>query len=358
MKKKELVCEPACSYAKSILAFSQGVNVPSSRFRLYYLRSFFSGRMGGKFDIDYATGSSYPPISKIKRVSWFFRLFVGRFISVIKSYRYDVVIIQREFISTIPTLEFLTKRPRILDVDDAIWMHRKGWAANIIAQRVDHIVCGNKYLADYFKKFEKPITIIPTPVDVSRFTPQTNKGISNVIGWSGTSGGFKFLYGIQNALLKILEENDGWTLRIVSDQPPCFERIPKKFIEFIQWDVDNEVSSIASMDIGIMPLDDTDWSRGKCSYKMLLYMACAVPVVVSEFGMNKDVLEHGFIGYGARSENDWYDCLSALIASPVLRQEAGLKGRNVILDNYSIEQALSKWDVVIQSVVASKAVKN
>ena len=351
MKEKLLVCQSKSSSANSILAFSQGLNVPSSRFRLYYIKNYFSKFGVCKFDIDHAVGSSYPPRSKIKRVVWFFKLFVSRMFGVIKSYRYDVVIIQREFVSTIPTLEFFTKRPRILDVDDAVWMHRKGWAANVIAQRVDHIVCGNQYLADYFTKFGKPITIIPTPVDVTRFAPQPNKEILNVIGWSGTSGGFKFLYRIQDALLKVLEENDGWTLRIVSDQLPCFDRIPNKYIEFVQWDVDNEVSSIASMDIGIMPLDDTDWSRGKCSYNMLLYMACAVPVVVSEFGMNKDVLEHGFIGCGARSESDWYDCLSVLIASPVLRKEAGANGRKVILDNYSVEQALSKWDLVIKSSI-------
>ena len=357
MKRKYSIFKCKGGPSKSIIAFSQGVEVPSSRFRLYYLESHFAQNRNDSFDIDHALGSSYPPQSKIKRFGWFFCLYLSRLIGVLKSYRYDAVIIQREFISTIPTLEFLTKRPRILDVDDAIWLHRNGLAADRIAQHVDHIVCGNQYLAEYFEKFDKPITIIPTPVDISRFRPLPNKEVSKVIGWSGTSGGFRFLYSIQDALLRVLKENHGWVLRVVSDQQPCFERIPKKYIEFVQWSVENEVDSIASMDIGVMPLDDTDWSRGKCSYKMLLYMACSIPVVVSDFGMNKEVLEHGFVGYGAKTENDWYNCLTSLIASSALRLEAGRNGRSVILENYSIEQALSKWCFVISSATTSTVKK-
>lgn len=338
----------------SVMIFTQGINVPSTRFRVGYLKKALSQKCMSVSVAD-AYKSSYPPLSIKQRFGWLVTELYVRLIQVLKSQKHDAVILQREFLSTLPTLEFLTKRPRILDVDDAIWMHRKGWAANTIARHADHIVCGNKFLAEYFEKFGKPVTIIPTPVDTRRFISETKVEPLRIIGWSGTSGGFRFLYSIQKALAAVLRDNQGWKLRIVSDAPPIFTDIPEENIEFIKWSVEDEVSTIASMDIGIMPLDDNEWSRGKCSYKMLLYMACEVPVVVSDCGMNSEVLAHGPVGYGAVTESDWYDYLTVLINDPVKRETAGKMGRKVVLDHYSVDQAIEKWEQVIKSVLPHKA---
>ena len=334
----------------SVIVFAQGSKVPSTRFRVGYLEDNLADR-GVLISVANAHESAYPPSPVLKRFSWLLKELMVRVLQVFKSRKFDAVVLQREMISTLPTLECLTKRPRILDVDDAIWMHRNGWAANTIAKHVDHIVCGNAYLAAYFNRFETPVTIIPTPVDTKRFVPVHKVKPLKVIGWSGTSGGFPFLYAIQDALADVLKEHPEWTLRIVSDRTPTFEKIPSGRIEFVQWSIENEVDSIATMDIGIMPLDDTDWSRGKCSYKMLLYMACAVPVVVSNCGMNAEVLEHEFIGFGANSSVEWYGYLTELINNPQDRARAGLKGRQVVLEHYSIDQALEKWERVIKSVL-------
>lgn len=338
----------------SVMVFTQGKKVPSTRFRVEYLNTALDQR-GVNILLAHAHTSAYPPSCFKKRFLWIVTELLTRIKQVCKSQKYDAVILQREFLSTLPTLEFLTKRPRILDVDDAIWMHRKGWAANTIARHADHIVCGNKFLAEYFEKFGKPVTIIPTPVDTRRFISETKVEPLRIIGWSGTSGGFRFLYSIQKALAAVLRDNQGWKLRIVSDAPPIFTDIPEENIEFIKWSVEDEVSTIASMDIGIMPLDDNEWSRGKCSYKMLLYMACEVPVVVSDCGMNTEVLAHGAVGYGAVTESDWHHYLTVLINDPVKRETAGKMGRKVVLDHYSVDQAIEKWEQVIKSVLPHKA---
>jgi len=119
------------------------------------------------------------------------------------------------------------------------------------------------------------------------------------------------------------------------------------------WTQEGEVRAIQEMDIGLMPLDDTPWSRGKCSYKMLLYMSCGLPVVVSVLGMNKEVLDQDFVGYGAIEDNDWLHGLSALIASEDLRHCAGSNGRNVVVANYSTRAVAEQWRVVLDSVSES-----
>jgi glycosyltransferase involved in cell wall biosynthesis len=286
----------------------------------------------------------------MSRPKWLVSELIYRYLQLRKVSDFDIAIVQREFISTLPTLERCIKIPMVLDVDDAIWLHRGGWAAGSLAKKVDHIVCGNQYLADYFKVFGKPVTIIPTAVDVERFTPRDFVVPNKIIGWSGTSGGFKYLYSIEHSLSQILLSYPDWKLLIVSDQAPDFKLIPESQMEFVLWSVDSEVSTIQKMDIGLMPLDDTPWSRGKCSYKMLLYMACGVPVVVSDVGMNSEVLTHDFIGYGAKLEKDWFDVINKLINSEELRRKAGENGRKVIIDHYSTDVVVKLWSSVLDSV--------
>lgn len=331
----------------SVMAFTQGEKVPSTRFRVDYLKCGLKEKKI-KINISNAYESAYPPSERKQRLLWAIKEFCSRLFGVCKSFKFDVVILQREMISTIPTLERFTKKPRILDVDDAIWVRRDGWAANAIAKHVDHIVCGNTYIADYFRRFGKPITVIATPVNIDRFFPLKKDCVAKIIGWSGTSGGFKFLYDIEDVLAQVLKDNQGWRLRIVSDQYPRFNKIPDESVEFVQWAVENEVNSIATMDIGLMPLDDTEWSRGKCSYKMLLYMACGVPVVVSDFGMNSEILKNGFVGYGAITPADWYSSLNALINSPLDRDLAGQHARDIVVKKYSQYQAFNEWERVIR----------
>ncbi|HBO1716152.1 TPA: glycosyltransferase, partial [Pseudomonas aeruginosa] len=102
---------------------------------------------------------------------------------------------------------------------------------------------------------------------------------------------------------------------------------------------------------------DDLWSRGKCSYKMLLYMACGLPVVVSEYGMNRDVLARGFIGYGAVDDEGWYESLAALVKDPEARVRAGQNGRDIIERHYSLDVVCDLWAMVIGSVAPGKGTR-
>ena len=297
--------------------------------------------------------SAYPPAGVWKRVPWILAEMASRGLQIGLSRSHQVSIIQRELISTLPTLERLTVQPRILDVDDAIWLYRNGLACDYIAKHSDFIVCGNSYLAGHFLEMGKRTQIIPTPVDTERFRPVAKGGDRRpVIGWSGTSGGLPYLQEIEKPLAEVLRQNPEWVFRVVSDRPLSLPAIPAAQFEYLPWSEATEVETIATMDIGLMPTDRSDWALGKCSYKMLLYMACAIPVVVTAIGMNQDLLAEAEVGLGALAADHWYDALSTLVRDAELCRLLGTNGRALVEKSYSLGPAADLWAKVIQGVLS------
>lgn len=321
-----------------IAAFTGGANVPSARFRLRQYIPFLL-QYGLSVDEFYTRFGCYPPQDKWVRPFWVFATLSELIPKVIMSHAYDAVLLQREMLSRFITFEQLTKKPRILDVDDAIFLSGNGYAARRLAEVSDRIICGNSYLADWFRRWNNNIYVIPTAVDTERYVPSSecekNK-VLKVIGWIGTSPNLKYLYAIENALAKVMSIQPDAKIRIVCNQAPKFRHIDTDRCEFINWSENVEVKSIQSMDIGIMPLEDTVSARGKCSYKMLQYMSCGIPVVVSTVGMNNEVLSMGNIGIGASTQEQWVDALVTLLENSGIRSEMGAIGRRVVLESFSI----------------------
>lgn len=317
-----------------VAAFTGGINVPSARFRI---RQYIQPLSSEGIDVTEFTAplGMYPPHNLYLRPLWGVATLANRFPGIIRGYRYDLTFLQREMLSTFTTLESLTKQPRVLDVDDAIWLHRDGKFAEKLARSCQAIICGNSFLAEHFRQWNDNVIIIPTAVDTDKYIPSVSVE-APVIGWSGTSGGFKYLYAIEPALNIVLEKNPETKLRIVSNMKPLFKEIPDSRLEFIQWTPENEVAAIQGMTIGIMPLEDSLWERGKCSFKMLTYMACGVPVVVSPVGMNTEVLSYSNIGFGVKTIDEWIDALLILLANAEQRKKMGDSGRQVILNKYSV----------------------
>ena len=157
--------------------------------------------------------------------------------SVLSTYCYDATLLQRELLSTLVILEPWTKRPRILDVGDAIFIHRGGVAARRLAEVADLVICGNDYLAERFAQWNSKVAILPMAVDTARFLPNS-KGASErmVIGWIGTSGNFPYLQRIEPALAQVLKKHPHSILRVVADWPHQ--------VEFIRWKAEKEVETI------------------------------------------------------------------------------------------------------------------
>lgn len=315
-----------------VAAFTAGERDPSARFRVRQYIGPLSNEAVELAEYPASLGA-YPPRNRAVRPFWAGATLAARLPGIAASWRHDVTLLQRQMLSTFVTLEPLTKRPRVLDVDDAIWLHRRS-SAQTLARACDRIVCGNAYLADTFGKWNRDVVIIPTAVDVDRFSPGRAPD-RPVIGWTGTSGNLRYVHGIEKALQAVLESVPDATLRIVCDAPPAFGGIPPSRIEYVRWSPDAEVDAIRGMSVGIMPLEDSEWARGKCSFKMLTYMACAVPVVVSPVGMNADVLRLGAAGLGARDVSDWVDALKEICSNSARASEMGAAGRQIVSDHYS-----------------------
>lgn len=322
-----------------IAAFTGGLSVPSARFRV---RQHIPALHREGINVEEFTSAfgQYPPRVRWVRPLWALATLTERLPAVVLSHRYDATLLQREIMSTFVTLEPLTTRPRILDVDDAIFLRRGGGFARKLAELSDKIICGNNYLAEWFCRWNVNVDVIPTAVDTGRYRPSVEIKQPDsplTIGWIGTSSNYKYLYGIESALGKVIRGHPCARLKVVSDKIPEFRYLSSSQIDFELWSESNEIQAIQSFDIGIMPLDDTPWTRGKCSFKMLQYMAIGLPVVVSPVGMNAEILKLGILGYGATSEQQWIDSLIALLEDSALRARLGAEGRRVAERSFSLD---------------------
>jgi glycosyltransferase involved in cell wall biosynthesis len=249
-------------------------------------------------------------------------------------------------------VQALAKHPIVLDVDDAVWLNTGGHRARDLARASDLIVCGNSFLADHFSHWNGNVTVIPTAVNTAWYRPlQTRKPEDNlVLGWTGTSGNFPFLYAIEGALMSVFQHCGHAKLLVVADRPPQFKSLPASRVDFERWTPRTEQAAFDRMSIGLMPLADTEWCHGKCSYKMLCYMAAGLPVVVTAAGMNREVLALGEVGLSAASEREWVDALIALLDNPNLRRNMGAAGRAVVEERFSLKRLALQYAAVFYSL--------
>ena len=322
-----------------VAAFTGGWNVPSAKFRV---RQYVDplARHGVRVREHAAALGVYPPATAAWRPFWAAGTLAARLPSILRARRTDVTLLQREMLSTFVTLEPLTRAPRVLDVDDAIWLGRDGRAARRLAELSDLVICGNAYIAEHFSAWTVRTALLPTAVDTDRYTAnvrQVQESEPLVIGWMGTSSNFPYLQRIDRALAAVLNARRDARVLIVSDRAPDLPSLPDGRWTFEPWSAEREVAALQSMAIGLMPLDDTPWARGKCSFKMLTYMACGVPVVVSPVGMNVDVLAEGAVGLAATSDGEWIDALVSLLDDRQARIAMGTAGRRVAEDRYSVQ---------------------
>ncbi len=317
-----------------VAAYTGGKNVPSARYRIRQLVPHLKEN-----DINvkefYSSITAYPPTQKLLRPLWGLAGLASRVPSIIAGYGTDITILQRELISTLVTLESCTKKPRVLDVDDAIFLHRQGKPAQKLAGMCDHIICGNDFLAEKFGQWNSSISILPTAVDTDLYRPTKLTKEKKVIGWIGTRGNFKYLYQIADPLEKVLLNRNDLVFRVISDQRPVFNNKLDSLLDFVPWSAADEVDQLQGMTVGIMPLFDGEWERGKCSFKMLQYMACGIPVVVSPVGMNKQVLSMAESGFAANTQNEWIEALNTLLDDESICRQYGARGRDVVKKNFS-----------------------
>ncbi len=322
----------------TVVAYTAGVKSPSARLRV---RQFAPSLLchGIKLVERSIPWGSTMPKAAIKRAIWAPATAAWRLSQIPTSYTGSMTIIQRQLFPGYFSPTSLFKRPLVLDVDDAIWLSRGGSRVPELARSCEAVICGNSFLMEYFQQFNSNVKMLPTAVDTDVVKPVDcdNERAGQVIGWTGSSENYSFVYGIEGALARVLEANPKARVLFVSDKPPRFSKIPPARVEFVRWSVTAEAEALRRMTVGIMPLDDTPWSRGKCSFKMLIYMAAGIPVVASPVGMNADVLQMGEIGYGVKTESDWTEGLNHLLRDSGVAKRLGGNARELAIKNFSLD---------------------
>jgi glycosyltransferase involved in cell wall biosynthesis len=324
-----------------VAAFSCGKNYTSARFRV---RQFIPDLAEFGIDVrEYIAPiyKHYVPPSHNRL--WLSAIRVARPIalvpSVIASHRHDASWIQKEMIWGRDTLERFTKGPRILDVDDAIWAERDGSAEHMarLAGHVDVVVGGNQAIAEWFEPHARDVRIVATAVDTNLFKPAEPGTVPEhpfTIVWTGQQVTLEHLAVAEPALAEFMNRHDDVRFQAISDVPPQMRSVPADRTKWIPWSPEVEVSGIQEADVGIMPLVDNENGRAKCAFKMLQYMGCAVPSIVTPIGFNRDLLATGEVGLGPRTVSEWVDAFEYLYADRDTTAKMGAEGRRIAIEQF------------------------
>ncbi len=277
--------------------------------------------------------------------------FAKRFLILLTVQRYDFIFIHREATPIgPPVIEWimakLFRKKIIYDFDDAIWLPNTSASNRVVAtikwhQKVNSICrwsykvsCGNAYLCDFARQFNPQVVHNPTTIDTvnqhNTLKHQLEKEL--VIGWTGSHSTLHYLYPIF-PLLVALRKKYSFKVGVIANAPPAFRA---DFIEFIPWNKASEIEDLLRFNVGLMPLTDDPWAKGKCGFKALQYMALGIPALVSPVGMNTEIVENGKHGFICATNADWYRYLEMLITKPDLREEMGKAGRKQVEDKYSV----------------------
>jgi glycosyltransferase involved in cell wall biosynthesis len=238
-------------------------------------------------------------------------------------------------------------RHRIFDVDDAIYVRKprrlgdapdeSPWRKQKFAATcrwVDMVVAGNDVLAGVARVSARDIAVLPTSIDTACYRP-TSAGPDDppTIAWIGSPENLIYLEMIRPALARLAKRHPALRLRVICSQFPDWSDVA---VQRVLWSSATEAESLAGAHIGVMPLTDDAWSRGKCAFKLLQYMAAALPCVASPVGANTEAVMDGLNGFHATSLQEWELSLEKLIASPGLRAQFGAQGRARVEQRYSL----------------------
>jgi glycosyltransferase involved in cell wall biosynthesis len=272
----------------------------------------------------------------------------GNYITALRSaQQVDCVIVLRKTFPY-PFLWLLRKLSRrlLFDFDDAIFCNTDGSSSSTrmtrfaaIAAISDHVFAGNEFLAAQAKRFNPAVTVIPTVIDPAHYTAMTEKPVDSIdLVWIGSDSTRKYLVDALPWLAIAAEKIPGLRLKIIAD----FD-LPGHGITTlpIRWTKDTESSELASAHIGIAPMREDDWSRGKCALKVLQYMASGLPVVSSKVGANEEVLGDETCGYLVSSPQEWVERLVELAGDAKLQRKMGDAGRARSTTKYSLATAFS-----------------
>jgi len=276
--------------------------------------------------------------------------YLRRLIWLLKSRHYDLLWLEYEIFPWLPAVVewilSLTRIPYVVDYDDAVFhrydLHRSWVTRTLLSRKIDRVmklarlvVVGNDYLAERARRAgAERVEYLPTVVDLARYpllAPRTKTMFT--IGWIGSPTTAPYLQLVQPAIAEVCKQRK---VKLVLIGSPRAE-LNGVYTEFREWSAESEAVDIQDFDVGIMPLPDNPWARGKCGYKIIQYMASARPPIASPVGLNQQLISHRINGLLARSKDDWVESLMFLCDNPCERERMGQVGRALVEERYCLE---------------------
>jgi glycosyltransferase involved in cell wall biosynthesis len=297
----------------------------------------------------------YKPGYRFQKFIGLMRGFLCRTLVIFHAGRYRFIFIHRECTPLgPPVFEWLLAKVLgkkiIYDFDDAIWLPNTStenkiasalkWHSKVsaICRWSYRISCGNDYLASFARRFNKNVVVNPTTIDTEHLHnpahyPPPVAGQSTVIGWTGTHSTLKYLDPLVPVLQRLEKKYSGRiSFLVIANKAP---RLALQHLHHLPWKKETEIQDLLRMDIGIMPLTDDIWAKGKCGFKALQYMALGIPTVTSPVGINSAMVDTA-VGFLAGTPEEWEIYLEKLIDDPLLRKQMGVQGRKKVIDQYSV----------------------
>jgi glycosyltransferase involved in cell wall biosynthesis len=294
-----------------------------------------------------------------------------RLSTISKARQYDLVYILREAALLGPAvferLIHQQRVPLVFDFDDAIFVSYRspsnGYLSYLkfasktrtICRLASHVMVGNPYLAEYARQVNDKVTVVPTTIDTEKYRVRPPKATADpiVIGWTGSYSTVQHLDTLRGALKK-LAETEKFRLRVIGT--PSYECAPLE-TEAMPWRAATELDDLSAIDVGVMPLPDDNWSKGKCGLKALQFMALGIPTVCSPVGVNTDIIQDDENGFLALSEEEWVDKLTRLLRSAELRRRLGDAGRATVEEKYSAVTQAPRVYEIFKSVLSDVRVE-
>jgi glycosyltransferase involved in cell wall biosynthesis len=310
----------------------------------------------------------YAPGRWTEKALWVALGVLRRVRDLLVAHRYDLVLVHREAwpvgLATVERLLQALRCPYVFEFDDAVYLSRSsdvnrplarwksGSKAKSIAAGAAGVIAGNEHLARWARRYSDRVTVIPTAVDTDAYRPMganRKPGGTLCIGWTGSHSTVAHLRTLA-PVLRDLQRERGVALRVIGD--PRF-RIEGAEVEALPWRESTEVEDLRQIDIGVMPLPDDEWSRGKCGLKALLYMAMGIPSVLSPVGVNTRIARGG-AALLASTHEDWDRALRSLLDDPGARERLGEAGRRRVEEEYSTKIVASTYAAALRGAAATR----
>ncbi len=325
---------------------------PSSRYRVFQFLPQFQEE-GIECRVEPLFGDTYFSILEVRSralricltIPYVCARFLKRLGTLLMLRRQDVLLTEGLLFPYAPPLmERLLRRLGhrvVVEMDDAIYLtHGQETKIPALLRSASGVIVGNERLAAYARQYSAQVRVVPTVVDTERFAPLEARMVDSgshaddaiTIVWMGLAYNLKYLHVLVPAV-RALQAQYPVKLRVVCSHAPKLTGVD---VEFRPWDFQREVTDLQDATIGVMPLEDTEWARGKCGLKLLQYLACGLPAVASPVGINNDIIVNGENGLLATTEDEWYEQLHALCRQPHLRARLGQAGRRTVESRYSL----------------------